>query len=76
MSLIQPGVVAVESGAAVCQVARIVRQKSARDVFVMKEGKPIDLVRDWHVITRIVDRWRDGAKFCPYNVFRYEEIKL
>lgn len=50
----QPGVVAVKSGATVSELARIMRQKSVRGVFVMKEGKPIGLVRDRDIITRIV----------------------
>jgi predicted transcriptional regulator len=67
-SLIQPEVVAVESGTTVFEVAKIMRQKSVRDVFVMKEGEPIGLVRDRDIITRIVAR-----KYYP-DLVKVDEI--
>lgn len=53
-SLIEPEVVSVESGARVSEVVRIMRQKSVRNVFVMREGEHIGLVRDWDVITKVL----------------------
>lgn len=54
LSLIDSEVVTIESGATVSEVARIMAQRSVRNVFVMKGGDPIGLVRDWDIITRIV----------------------
>lgn len=53
-SLVQPGVIAVESEATVSEAARIMAQKSVRNIFVTKKGEPVGLVRDWDVITRVV----------------------
>jgi predicted transcriptional regulator len=53
-SLIQPGVITVESEATVSEVARIMVQKSVRNIFVTRKGEPVGLVRDWDVITRVV----------------------
>ena len=50
----QPGVVAVESGATVSEVARLMAEKSIRNIFVMREGNPIGVVRDWDIVTRVV----------------------
>lgn len=47
-------VIEVESGATVSEVARIMAQRSVRNVFVMRKGEPIGLVRDWDIITRVV----------------------
>ena len=54
LSLIDSEVVTAESGATVSEVARIMTQRSVRNVFVMKEGDPVGLVRDWDIITRVV----------------------
>jgi predicted transcriptional regulator len=53
-SVIQPGVVSVGAGAAVSEVARIMAEESVRNVFVMRGGEPIGLIRDWDIITRVV----------------------
>jgi CBS domain-containing protein len=53
-SLIQPGVITIESEATVSEAARIMTQNSVRNIFVMKKGEPIGLVRDWDIITRVV----------------------
>ena len=29
-------------------------EKSVRNVFVMKDGKPVGLVRDWDIVRRVV----------------------
>lgn len=54
MSLIDSEVVTVESGATVSEIARIMAQRSVRNVFVMRKGEPIGVVRDWDIITRVV----------------------
>jgi CBS domain-containing protein len=50
----QPGVVAVESGAKVSGVARLMAEKSIRNIFVMTKGEPAGVVRDWDIVTRVV----------------------
>lgn len=54
MSLIDSEVITIESGATVSEIARIMAQKSVRNVFVVRKGEPIGLVRDWDIITRVV----------------------
>lgn len=53
-SLLQEDVVSVESGATVSEVVGIMVQKSVRNVFVMREGEPIGLIRDWDIVRRVV----------------------
>jgi CBS domain-containing protein len=53
-SLLQPDVVSVESGTTVSAVIGIMAQKSVRNVFVMRKGEPIGLVRDWDIVRRVV----------------------
>jgi CBS domain-containing protein len=53
-SLLQEDVVSVESGATVSEVARIMAQKSVRNIFVMRKGEPVGLVRDWDIVRRAV----------------------
>jgi predicted transcriptional regulator len=50
----QSGFVGVETGSVVSAVARIMAQRSMRNVFVMRGGQPIGLVRDWDIIIRVV----------------------
>jgi len=47
-------VVSVESGATVSEVVGIMAQKSVRNVFVMRKGEPIGLIRDWDIVKRVV----------------------
>jgi predicted transcriptional regulator len=53
-SLMQEGVVSVESGATVSQVVELMAQKGVRNVFVMNMGIPIGLIRDWDIVRRLV----------------------
>jgi len=46
--------VSVESGATISDVVRIMTQKSVRNVFVMRKGQPIGLIRDWDIVRRVV----------------------
>ena len=55
-SLLQPNVVRIESGSTVSDVARVMAEKNVRNVFVMREGEPLGLVRDYDIITRVVAR--------------------
>ena len=50
----QPDVVSVESGTTVSEVVQIMTRKIARNVFVMKEGAPIGIIRDWDIVRRVV----------------------
>jgi CBS domain-containing protein len=54
LSLTDSEVITVGSGATVSEIARIMAQRSVRNVFVMRKGEPIGLVRDWDIITRVV----------------------
>jgi CBS domain-containing protein len=53
-SLLQEEIVSVESGATVSAVVRIMIGKSVRNVFVMRNGEPVGLVRDWDIVRRVV----------------------
>lgn len=53
-SLLQEEIVFVESGATVSAVVRTMIEKSVRNVFVMRTGKPVGLVRDWDIVRRVV----------------------
>jgi CBS domain-containing protein len=53
-SLIQPGVITIESEATVSEAAIAMAQKSVRNIFVTKKGEPVGLLRDWDIITRVV----------------------
>jgi CBS domain-containing protein len=53
-SLLQEDVVSVESGATVSEAVGIMAQKSVRNIFVMRKGEPVGLVRDWDVVRRVV----------------------
>ena len=53
-SLLQGEIVFVESGATVSAVVRIMIEKSVRNVFVMRNGEPVGLVRDWDIVRRVV----------------------
>ena len=53
-SLLQEEIVSVESGATVSAVVRIMIEKSVRNVFVMRKGEPVGLVRDWDIVRRVV----------------------
>lgn len=53
-SLILPGIITLEPEATVSEAARIMAQKSIRNIFVIRKGEPIGLVRDWDIITRVV----------------------
>jgi CBS domain-containing protein len=50
----QPGVVSIESGATISEVARVMTQKSVRNIFITRAGEPTGLVRDWDIITKVV----------------------
>jgi len=43
-------------------------QKSVRNIFVMRKGEPLGLVRDWDIITRVV-----ALKLDP-NIVKADEI--
>jgi CBS domain-containing protein len=53
-SLLQVEIVFVESGATVSATVRIMIEKSVRNVFVMRNGEPVGLVRDWDIVRRVV----------------------
>ena len=55
-SLLKPDVVSIESGSTVSEVARVMAQKNVRNVFVMRAGEPLGLVRDYDIVTRLVAR--------------------
>jgi IMP dehydrogenase len=53
---LKPDVVSIESGSTVSEVARVMAQKNVRNIFVMREGEPLGLVRDYDIVTRLVAR--------------------
>jgi CBS domain-containing protein len=53
-SLLQEEIVFVESGATVSAAVRIMIEKSVRNIFVMRKGEPVGLVRDWDIVRRVV----------------------
>lgn len=46
--------VSVESGTTASAAVGIMAQKSVRNVFVMRKGEPVGLVRDWDIVRRVV----------------------
>jgi len=52
--LMKPGVPTVEASSSVLDVARTMKHKGVRNLFVVKDGKPIGVVRDWDIITNVV----------------------
>jgi CBS domain-containing protein len=53
-SLLQEDIVSVEPRATVSALARLMVERSTRNVFVMREGEPVGLVRDWDIVRRVV----------------------
>ena len=64
----EPGVLSVECGAIVSGVARLMAEKSTRNIFVMRKGEPLGLVRDWDIVTRVV------ALNLDPNIVKVDEI--
>lgn len=52
--LMKPGVPIVEASTSILDVARTMKHKGVRNLFVVKDGKPIGVVRDWDIITNVV----------------------
>jgi len=52
--LMKPGVPTVEASSSVLDVARTMKHKGVRNLFVVKDGNPIGVVRDWDIITNVV----------------------
>jgi len=52
--LMKPGVPTVEASSSALDVARTMKHKGVRNLFVVKDGKPIGVVRDWDIITNVV----------------------
>ncbi len=50
----KPGVPTVEASSSVLDVARTMKHKGVRNLFVVKDGNPIGVVRDWDIITNVV----------------------
>jgi len=59
--LMKPGVPTVEASTSVLDVARTMKHKRVRNLFVVKDGKPIGVVRDWDIITNVVALHLDPA---------------
>jgi CBS domain-containing protein len=59
--LMKPGVPTVEASSSILDVARMMKNKGMRNLFVVKDGKPIGVVRDWDVITNVVALHLDPA---------------
>ena len=53
-SLLQEDVVFVESGSSVSAAVRVMIEKSLRNVFVMRKGEPVGLIRDCDIVRRVV----------------------
>ena len=53
-SLLQEEVLSVDSGATVSEAVGIMAEKSVRNIFVMRKGEPVGLVRDWDIVRRVV----------------------
>lgn len=52
--LMKPGVPTVDASSSVLDIARTMKHKGIRNLFVVKDGKPVGVVRDWDVITNVV----------------------
>ena len=52
--LMKPGVPTVAASSSALDVARTMKHKGMRNLFVVKDGKPIGVVRDWDIITNVV----------------------
>jgi len=61
MLLMKPGVVSVQPTVTALDVARMMKDKGVRNVFVAKEGKPIGVGRDVDLITKVVALRLDPA---------------
>ena len=61
--LMKPGVPSVEASSSVLDVARTMKNKGVRNLFVVKDGKPIGIVRDWDIVTNV-----DALHLDPMSV--------
>ncbi len=52
--LMKTGIPSVEASSSVLDVARTMKHRGVRNLFVVKDGKPIGVVRDWDIITNVV----------------------
>lgn len=52
--LMKPGVPTVDASSSVLDITRTMKNKGVRNLFVVKDGKPIGVVRDWDIITNVV----------------------
>jgi predicted transcriptional regulator len=52
--LMKPGVPTVDASSSGLDVARTMKHKSVRNLFVVKDGSPVGVVRDWDMITNVV----------------------
>lgn len=59
--VMKPGVPTVEASASVLDIARIMKHKGIRNLFVVKDGKPVGVVRDWDIIVNVVALHLDPA---------------
>jgi len=66
--LMKPGVPTVEASSSVLDVARTMKHKGVRNLFVVKDGKPIGVVRDWDIITNVVALHLDPASIQARQV--------
>ena len=66
--LMKPGVPTVEASSSVLDVARTMKHKGVRNLFVVKDGKPIGVVRDWDIITNLVALHLDPASIQARQV--------
>lgn len=59
--LMKPGVLTVDASASILDVARTMKHKRVRNLFVVKDGKPVGVVRDWDIITNVVSLHLDPS---------------
>jgi len=52
--LMKAGVPTVEASTSILDLARTMKHKGVRNLFVIKDGRPVGVVRDWDIITNIV----------------------
>lgn len=61
LSLMKPGAVTVEASCSILDVAKTMKQEGVRNVFVVRDGKPVGYVRDIDIVTHVVALRLDPA---------------
>lgn len=59
--LMKSGVPTVDASSSVLEISRTMKHKGIRNLFVVKDGKPVGVVRDWDIITNVVALHLDPA---------------